>query len=87
MLLEQLSNEQQTELKSLIAKYPDEYKKLVKVLFKKGRHYPNHGFYGIEGYTYLADDTYILGQHWFYDNLMDLEGANQIRDMFPNILK
>ncbi len=87
MLLEQLSSEKETELKSLIVKYPNEYKKLVKELFKKGRYYPTHGFYGIAGYTYLANDTYIIGQHWFYDNLMDLEGANQIKDMFPNISK
>jgi hypothetical protein len=85
MLLELLSEEQQVELKSLKEKYPQEYKKLEKQLFKKGRYYPSHGFYGIEGYTYLANDTYILGQHWFYDNLLDHHAGISLNNLLEKI--
>ena len=85
MLLELLSADQQSELKTLKEKYPKEYKKLEKQLFLKGRYYPNHGFYGIQGYTYLADDTYILGQHWFYDNLLDHHAGISLNNLLEKI--
>ena len=83
MLLEELSKEQQTELKSLIAKYPKEYKKLQKELFKDARYYPSHKVYGIG--SYWAKDTHQLGQHWFYDNLIDYDGKIRLNNLLDKI--
>lgn len=69
MLLQDLTPTERQELKNLIETYPKEYKRLTKVLSKQGRYYPGYGYYGIQGYSYLADDTYILGGHFYYDCL------------------
>lgn len=76
MLLQDLTQTERLELKALTKTYPKEYERLVKVLSKQGRYYPAYGYYGIEGYTYLADSTYILGGHFYYDSLTNYHKKN-----------
>ena len=81
MLLQDLTPTQREELEKLTILYPKEYKRLCKVLWKQGRCYPGYGFYGIEGYSYLAKDTYILGGHFFYDGLMEHHEKNKLKNV------
>jgi hypothetical protein len=83
MLLQELSTELKNELRVLTTKYPKYYKALIKQLGKEARYYPSHEMYGIG--SYWAKDTHILGQHWFYNNLIKHDAIADMNNRVDNM--